>query len=183
MKKKLSILIVLSLTLFVSCKDDKATEQTQEPVAEKVVNLVKVSLTATVKKDDNFQLFFKEEDNIEIPFAEQDAVWKEVKGSEESQVIEFLLPENVLPNYLRLDVGTNPENEKINILNFKIEYLDKKIDINSTAFFDNYFINNPCVVVEDKATGLIKTRKENDFYDPFFNSGENLKYELQNMFK
>lgn len=182
MKKKLSILIVLSLTLFIGCKDDKAAEQ-QEPVVEKVANLVKVSLTATVKKDDNFQLFFKEEDNVEIPFAEQDAVWKEVKGSEQSQVIEFLLPENVLPNYLRLDVGTNPENQSITVSNLKIEYLDKKIDINSTAFFDNYFINNPCVIVEDKATGLIKTKKENNFYDPFFNSGENLKYELQNIFK
>lgn len=181
--KKLSILIVLSLTLLTSCKDNKGTEQSEETTVKEVANLVKVSLTATVKKDDNFQLFFKEEDAVEIPFAEQDAIWKEVKGSEQSQVIEFLLPENVLPNYLRLDVGTNPENEKINILNFKIEYLDKKIDISSAAFFDNYFINNPCIIVEDKATGLIKTQKENDFYDPFFNSGENLKYELQNMFK
>lgn len=183
MKKKLSILIVLSLTLFVACKDDKAAERQQESVVEKAANLVKVSLTATVKKDDNFQLFFKEEDNVEIPFEEQNSVWKEVKGSEQSQVIEFLLPENVLPNYLRLDVGTNPENQNIIVYNLKIQYFDKKIDINSTAFFDNYFICNPFIIVEDKATGLIKTKKENNFYDPFFNSGENLKYELQNIFR
>jgi len=183
MNNKFLTLIVLSLTLLTSCKDDKAQQQQQEPVEEKVVNLVKVSLTATVKKDDNFQLFYKEEDNVEIPFAEQDAVWKEVKGSDQSQVITFLLPENVLPNYLRLDVGTNPENENIIISNFQIEYLDKKIDINSTSFFDNYFINNPSIVIEDKASGSIKTQKQNDFYDPFFNSGENLKYELQNIYK
>jgi hypothetical protein len=182
MKKKLSILIVLSLILFIGCKEDKVAEQ-QELVVDKVVNVVKVSLTTTVKKDDNFQLFFKEEDNVEVPFEEQYAVWKEVKGSEQSQVIEFVLPENVLPNYLRLDVGTNPENQSITVSNLKIEYLGKKIDINSTAFFDNYFINNPFVIVEDKATGLIKTKKENNIYDPFFNSGENLKYELQNIFK
>lgn len=182
MNNKFLTLIVLSLTLLTSCKKDKDQQQ-QEPVEEKVVNLVKVSLTATVKKDDNFQLFYKEEDNVEIPFAEQDAVWKEVKGSDQSQVITFLLPENALPNYLRLDVGTNPENENITISNFQIEYLDKKIDINSTSFFDNYFINNPSIVIEDKASGLIKTQKQNDFYDPFFNSGENLKYELQNIYK
>lgn len=180
MKNKFSILIVLSLALLTGCKDEKSTEQ---PVEEKIANLVEVTLTATVKKDDKFQLFFKEVDNVEIPFEEQDAVWKDVKGSENSQEIKFLLPENVLPNYLRLDVGTNAENESIIISNFKIEYLGKKIDINSTAFFDTYFISNSYIVVEDKTSGLIKTKKENDFYDPFFNSGENLKYELQKMYK
>ncbi|NJM80132.1 MAG: hypothetical protein HC854_11905 [Flavobacterium sp.] len=110
-------------------------------------------------------------------------MWKEVKASDKPQVIEFLLPENVLPNYLRLDLGTNPANESITLSDMKIEYLDKKIDINSTSFFETYFINNPCIIIEDKATGLIKTKKENDFYDPFFNSGENLKYELQKIFK
>ncbi len=180
MKNKFSILIVLSLALITGCKDEKSTEQ---PVEEKTANLVEVTLTATVKKDDNFQLFFKEEDNVETLFEESSSVWKEVKGSENPQEIEFFLPENVLPNYLRLDVGTNTSNENITISNFKIKYLDKKIDINSAAFFDTYFISNPCIEVEDKASGLIKTKKENDFYDPFFNSGENLKYELQKIYK
>ncbi|NJM80133.1 MAG: hypothetical protein HC854_11910 [Flavobacterium sp.] len=56
MKNKFLILIMLSLTLFIGCKDEKSTEQ---PVVEKVVNLVKVSVTATVTKEDNFQLFTK----------------------------------------------------------------------------------------------------------------------------
>jgi hypothetical protein len=171
---------MLCLITTFGCKEDKSTT---DVVVEEDVNLVEVTVTATVKKDDKFQLFFKEEDNVVIPFAEQDAIWKEVKGSENAQEIKFLIPENVLPNYLRLDVGTNPENENIVISNFKIEYLDKQININSTMFFDTYFISNACIFIEDKATGLIKTRKEKDFYDPYFNSGDNLKYELQNIYK
>lgn len=185
MKKKISILIALSLITFVGCKDDKSAsqEQQQEQVLEKTANNVKVSLTATVRHDDSFQLFYKEEDNAEIPFAEQDALWNEIKGSDQPQKIEFILPENVIPNYLRLDVGTNSENNQITILNLKINYKDKELDINTVNFFEKYFLANQYISIEDKANGVFNTKKENDIYDPLFFSEENLKIELQNFFK
>jgi hypothetical protein len=167
----------MSLALLTGCKDEKATVEL--PVEEKVSNLVEVTLTVTVQNDDNFQLYYKEEDNAEIPFEEQNSVWAEVKGNENPQEVKFILPESVLPNYLRLDVGTNPVNENMKIDNLKIEYLEKVININSIAFFDKYFISNENIVIGEKEKGTFKTKKENNNYDPLFFSEEGLKLELQ----
>ena len=94
------LLFIISLTLFTSCKDDKPNEVTTESVR----NQVKVSLSAIVKVDDDFQLFFKEEDVADTPYEESNSVWAKIKGSEQPQNIEFVFPENVLPNYFRLDL-------------------------------------------------------------------------------
>ena len=62
--------------------------------------------------------------------------------------------------------------------------MDKKVNMNSNTFFDTYFIANNCISIEDKGAGLIKLQKdEAGTYDPIFNSGENLKYELQKMYR
>lgn len=178
MKNKIIIFTVL-LVLFVGCTSKKEQDKT---IGQN--NSIKVTLTAIVEKNDSFQLFFKEEDNLEIPYAETNSIWVDVKGSEKPQTITFVLPENVLPNYLRLDLGVTEIQKNIKINGLNISYLDKKVTMNSATFFDTYFIPNKCILLEDKGTGLIKLQKdEAGTYDPIFNSGENLKFELQRMYK
>lgn len=174
--KKSILLFVLTISFLVSCKDEKtATEPSKQ---------VQVVLSGTIKKDDSFQLFFKEEDNLEIPYTETNSIWVDVKANEKPQTITFVLPENVLPNYLRLDIGKIDSHKEMNITGLNISYLDKKVTMNSATFFDTYFIPNKCILLEDKGSGLIKLQKdEAGTYDPIFNSGENLKFELQRMYK
>ena len=178
--KKSIFLFVLSLSLLISCKDEK----TNEVVAEQPAKSVKVTVAAIVKTNDDFQLFFREEDNISTPFEEENSVWVKVAASENVQNIEFVLPENVLPYYLRLDTGKNEAQKGVKISGMKIEYLDKKIDINTASFFDTYFIPNNSIEIKDKATGEVITKKDaNGIYDPVFNSGENLKLELEKIYR
>ena len=95
------LLFIISLTLFTSCKDDKPNEVTTESVR----NQVKVSLSAIVKADDDFQLFFKEEDVDDTPYEESNSVWAKIKGSEQPQNIEFVFPDNILPKKLKFSVS------------------------------------------------------------------------------
>jgi len=180
MKKSIFFLLVLSFSLLVSCKDEKANDNE----VTKISKTVKVTVSAIVKTDDDFQLFFREEDNISTPFEEVNSVWTKVTASDNPQSIEFILPENVLPNYLRLDVGKNEKQQAITISGMKIEFLDNKFEINPSNFFETYFVHNSSVEIKDKSTGEVITKKdENGTYDPVFNSGENLKFELQKMYK
>jgi hypothetical protein len=177
MKNK--IIIVVLFSLLVSCNPKKEQDKALE-----LNKSVKVTLTAIVQKNDSFQLFYKEEDNATKLYDENNSVWIDVVASDKPQEIQFLLPENVLPNYLRLDFGVTEIHKNIKINGLNISYLDKKVNINSNTFFDTYFIPNQCIQVEDKATGLIKLQKdEAGTYDPIFISGENLKFELQKMYK
>ena len=65
-----------------------------------------------------------------------------------------------------------------------LEFLDKKIEINTSTFFETYFVHNNSIEIKDKSTGEVITKKdENGTYDPVFNSGENLKFELQKMYR
>jgi len=180
MKKSIFFLFVLSFSLLVSCKDEKANDNE----VTKISKTVKVTVSAIVKTDDDFQLFFREEDNISTPFEEGNSVWTKVTASDNPQSIEFILPEDVLPNYLRLDVGKNEKQQAIIISGMKIEFLDNKFEINPSNFFETYFVHNSSVEIKDKSTGEVITKKdENGTYDPVFNSGENLKFELQKMYK
>jgi hypothetical protein len=177
MKNK--IIFVALFGFLLSCDQKKEQDKALE-----LNKSVKVTLTAIVEKNDSFQLFYKEEDNATKLYEENNSVWIDVVASDKPQEIKFLLPENVLPNYLRLDLGVNNTHNNMTIKGLNISYLDKKVTMNSATFFDTYFIPNKCILLEDKGTGLIKLQKdEAGTYDPIFNSGENLKFELQRMYK
>jgi hypothetical protein len=182
MFKKMKIRIVLIAVLFVLSVGCNSNKEQDKPID--LTKLVKVTLTATVEKNDSFQLFYKEEDNANKLYEENNSIWVDVKASDLPQEIQFLLPENVLPNYLRLDLGINNTHKNMKISGLTISYLDKKVNMTSGTFFDTYFIPNNCIQVEDKGAGLIKLQKdEAGTYDPIFNSGENLKFELQRIYK
>jgi hypothetical protein len=179
MKTKVILLALVVFSVLSSCKDDKTKDGLNEPVAS---NQFKITLNATVKKDDSFQLFFNES-TFDTPYKEENSILAEVKGNEVAQDIVFVLPENVIPNYLRLDIGLNENQEGMTINNVKIQYLQKEYNLKGNSIFDNFTITD-CIEVKDKNTGAIITKKnKNGVYDPIFYTGDILKAEIQNLIK
>ena len=179
MKTRIILLAIVVCNFLSSCKGDKTDEAVAE-VAPK--NQFKITLNAIVKKDDNFQLFFNET-TFDKPFKEENAIWVEVKGNEAAQDIVFTLPEDRIPNYLRLDIGTNDKQEVMTINSMKIEYLKKQHNLKGGVIFDNFTIAD-CIEIKEKNTGTLITKKnKSGIYDPILYSGEILKPEFQNLIK
>src|SRR6478672_3160052 len=124
MKARFLIVLIVATALFTSCKNDK----TEEDKAASTDTKFKVVLSATVKKSDNFQLFYSE-GKIDEPFNEENSMWVDVKAdSTKVQDIEFTLPDNVIPSYLRIDLGLNDKQKDIIINNFKMSYNGKSFE-------------------------------------------------------
>ena len=85
---------------FYSCKDNKKEEV-------KVDKNFKVAFNAIVTKDDNFQIYYNEDGSI--AFEADKYIDVAVKGKNEPQEIVFDLPEDVIPQAFRFDIGSNKE--------------------------------------------------------------------------
>jgi len=172
----LGLFLALALT---SCKDEKKSDETSTPEKKEEVksNFFTVTLNATVKKDDSFQLYYK--DKYEAPYEEQNSMFIEFKGSESPQDIVFKLPEEALPNYIRLDFGTNKNQEPVTVNSVKINYLGKNFDIKGSDFF-KYFVVNELTMKADKEKSIVTpiTTKEGT-YDPITYSEKALFDQIQ----
>lgn len=174
----------LSLFIFTACKNEPQTgapaEQQQAP-AKPVINpeIFTITLTAVVKKDDSFQVYFKSEDGA--AYDEKHSIFKEFKGSETPQDIVFELPETEEPSFIRLDLGVNKQQDPIVVKSFKINYAGKEVVLNEKEFFD-YFIANDKTVKTDKAASTF-TPIAGDSYDPMIFSGTLLSDKIAAMLK
>ena len=97
-----SVLFVISLTLFTSCKKDKN------------FNKVIIKIEAVLKENDSIRVFYTIDNTIN--FKGEQAVWKRISGSNKNQEISVEIPEYLEPNQLRIDFGKNINNQEI-ILN------------------------------------------------------------------
>lgn len=176
--------VLLLVFMFVSCKEEKQNtlESSELTTTEEVIdkNIFTVTLNITVKKDDSFQIFFK--DIEELPFEEENSIFIELKGSEQPQDVVFKLPQDVLPNFLRLDFGTNKEQSEIVINSFKINYLDKVFESKGNDFF-NYFYSNELIEVNKEKAIVKPITSEKGDYDPIFCSEEGLKTQIELLIK
>lgn len=162
----------------ISCKNDEKKED-----EKKIYDQYKITLNAIVKKDDTFQVYYKESSDDKEPFVEESSVRVDLKGSEKAQDIIFALPENAYPTYLRLDFGSNKVQPEISVNNFKVSYRDKLFTINGNQFFD-YFIAEKAFVKFDKATAkAIPFVTEDGNYDPMFFSEATLNAEMVKLSK
>lgn len=186
MKLNSIIIGLLFLVTIVSCKNEEKNETSDSTtvVAEKPElnkNIFTITLNAVVKKNDSFQLYYKNEDAG--AFEEKNSFFIEFNGSEQPQDIVFRLPEDEVPNYFRLDFGTNKEQSTIEIKNVRIDYLDKKVEIKGTDFF-NYFYANPLTAVIDAKLGTLTPIVGKDGgYDPMTASAEGLKKQIDILIK
>jgi hypothetical protein len=181
MKSKLIFIIFLSMFALVSCKDKEVQNENNEvaPFEQVQKDNIIVTLTAVVKKDDSFQLYYKNEDSE--AFSEEKSFFIEFKGSETEQNIVFNLPEEEFPNYLRMDFGTNKEQSPIEIKNLKLSYYDKTVEIKDSNFFD-YFYGNELTVKIDKQNAIVEPLLSAEGnYDPMFASADGLRKQLEQL--
>ena len=181
--KTIKTLLILAFALTISsCKNDEKTT-TESSNEVEVKSTFKITLNAIVKKDDSFQIYYREDNNAESPFTEDQSLYSGFKGSDASQDIVFNLPEDAIPTSLRFDFGTNKDQSEIVINSFKVEYLGKKFETNASGF-SNYFRPDEAFVKIDKQTGRVTpiTAKDGN-YDPMFYSMESLDVELMKLSK
>lgn len=163
--KLITAFFLLSLTL-ISCKNDDKKEVTT-PVEEVKVNTFDVTVDLVIKADDDLILYYK--DGTNEWFVEDKAVWYGVKGKDDVQSVVFKLPEGVVPNDIRLDIGRNEyKNLKdIEIKKIAISYLQNKFEIQQDQI-GNFFKPNQYITY-DTATKLYSFKKDDKGnYDPFF---------------
>lgn len=165
--KGLLTFLLIGATL-VSCKDDKKADAENQKEEAPTYSII---LNATVKQNDNLQLFFKETTDENTQFSEENSVRVDVIGSEQPQDIEFKLPVDAVANQLRLDFGMNKDQKDIVVNNFTMKFKDKSFTLSSADFFE-YFIPDSTSVSIDKAAKKVmpKATKEGAF-DPKMFSG------------
>ena len=153
---KFLVIIVLSI-LFIGCKNENKEIDPIGPESGKVEKsteqLFVVTLNATVKKDDSFQLYYF--DQSKTNFEEVNSVWVNVKGSESPQQIKFILPKDYFPSLVRIDLGVADNQEDIILSSIEMDYFGKKFST-SGLNMANYF--RPLESTEvDFETGIVKS--------------------------
>lgn len=147
-----SILLLLMMSLaFVNCKNESTPTEAEKNEAEAPKNVFKVAVDVLVKKDDNFCLLYTEDGSLDF----KEGVWQVVKGADAEQKVEFLLPVDVFPSQLRLDLGQKPDQEDIVIKKITFEYLGKTrvlVGQEIAAFFTPD--TSKCTF--DATTGIVK---------------------------
>lgn len=172
MKKRLvpSFLIGFSLVLLAfasSCKGEvKDSTKAPEEVVVKESNTFNITVDIKIKKDDDLIMYYKDGSNEWI--VEDKAVWNTVKGSEDFQKVVFRLPEDVVPNDFRFDIGKNEYKgqDPIEIRSITLDYYKQSFVITqetlSTFFKPNQYIKY------DEASKQFTLSKVDNNYDPFF---------------
>ncbi len=183
MKSRILLTSLLLAVFFISCKnEDKKESETlttsEQPVVNK--NTFSVTLNAIVTEDDSFQIFYKDVEGA--TFEEKNSFFIEFKGSDQPQDIVFNLPEDVLPNFLRLDFGTNKNQKDITVNSFKIDYLGKTFEVKGKDFF-TYFYSNELVKVDAENAKVTPVTSKEGNYDPVFVSAEGLKKQIDLLIK
>ncbi len=155
MKPKLILALAMSVILISSCKNEKSVDDLEVVNPVEVETAFKVTLNVVVKKDDNLSLFYTTDGTID--FTKIPPIWKEVKGNDLPQKVEFLLPEGVLPTQLRLDFGINDQQEDIVLSNVILSYIGKEKNIGCPDLV-TYFRADDNKCSFDHVSGLIKAK-------------------------
>lgn len=160
MKTRFFVGIILASVLFVGCKNDKATQTVIEEPA--IDEQFKITLDMIVKQDDDFQVYYK---NGDAQFNEEQSVWVNVKGSGAPQQVVFRLPQGVVPDLIRIDLGMSNTQEDMTITGIHVDYLGKNFTTQGPDIA-NYF--RPLEGTEiDFNTGVIKaTLKDGKRIEP-----------------
>lgn len=183
--KYISLLLLLSI-IVVSCKLEKEKEAGAASVEKEGVKNpttgvgFKVTFNALVNKDDNFQLFYNEDGSES--FTGEEMIQLPVKGSNEAQNIEFLLPDNATPYNFRFDIGSNKEMKEVKFNNFKIEYKGKTFVADAKQFFKYFYPNDQVVLDTINTVAKIQT-KDDQAPDPIIGGTLHLRNELEKFYQ
>lgn len=143
-------MLLLLITIVVSCKDENSGMRWSTISDKKEVFTVIVQ--ATVTKDDHFSLYYTT--NGTSNFITTQTVWTNVKGSAKSQKIVFTLPEKIKPTQLRIDLGKNQNQPEIKLSKIYMSYQGKMLELPGTLIF-SYFRPDVTKTSFDATTGII----------------------------
>ncbi len=176
MRNKFLLAILIGFSaLLINCKGENKEEKQVTP---EIDNSFKITMNLVVPKDDDFQFFYNE-DGSDIYTADK-CVTVSVKGSPDSQDVVFKLPQDVIPESLRFDIGSNKEQGDVKINKFTMEYMSKKFSANGDLFY--FYLGNNSSIKYDREKGIATPLPNNpEGYDPIFTATEYLKAELKKL--
>ena len=162
-------LTIFLIVVFIGCKNDNKSKKVEEILIDKQEikstfdNNILVYLDVIVPNDDVFELKYTVADNKS--FSPKEKVSSNIVGSSDNQLVEFILPENILPTNLRLKIGEN-NTEGIIINSIKFSLGDSSFLISKDRFFQ-FFIPNKFIEYNRKDYSFI-SKKINDDFRPSF---------------
>lgn len=180
MKSKiLAILILITITV-VGCKNEKSVDDLKVVTPENVDKSFKVTLDVILKKDDDFSLYYKDGSGPEF----KEPLWTGVKGNESSQKVTFTIPNEIIPDEIRLDFGMKKDQEDVVLKSVLMEYSGNKREIAGSEL-GKYFRADETKCSFDPNTGIIKAVvKDGERQNPSLYPQENiLKAEIQKIGK
>ena len=161
---KASFLISL---FFFGCKEAKKREQELEK------NNFTIQIEIEIPTNEELIVYYKDGKNQW--FVEKKAIWRNVKGSKKSQKVIFTIPNQIVPNDFRIDIGRNVYKglSYCIIKSIAIGFQGRYYVIPENKVL-NYFNPNQFIIY-DKKTKIFKFSKDaKGNYDPFFESKETL---------
>lgn len=170
-----SSLVCAAIFSTTSCNKEGAnsTEVSTENTASESKGLV-VIVEGVFPKNDRFELFYSNDQN----FNGDKMIRQAVYGETTSQKVIFELPENEKPQNLRIDLGSNAEQQFISIKDIRVEYKGKEVLDGRNEKYLEFFPENSTVdYIPEKLTFELKSNLEGVF-DPILFSSDNLKKEL-----
>lgn len=160
MKTKLFTFLLAGLA-FVSCKNEKSVDELPVEKKKPVVSQVRLELDMIIPADDIFQVYYTEDGTANC--SEENSVKVNVKGSPNSQKLIFEFPENKKINYLRIDIGENPNQGTLKVEHCFYTYFGKTLVLKGNEFFQ-YWSPTEHFTVDATTSSLTpnKNRKDND---------------------
>ena len=175
MKARILLTFIVSLTLLISCKDEKKEGENKQPIKENF----SAELDVTASKKDDFAMYFTEDNTTNFPT--ENAVWHGVKGGNVREKILFDLSKEKIPTDIRLDFGLKKDQDSVILYNIKIEYYGNVFNIKGSDFF-KYFVENKIFKTEqDLPNQSLKIFKSNSDYTPFFYPKRELVDEIKKL--
>ena len=165
MKTNIKFLLLLSLLVFTSCKDDKKADETTNSLPEKN-EFFSVELDVVNQLEDNYALYYTEDNTIN--FNSDKVAWSGVKAQPESQKVIFNLSEEILPTDIRLDFGLNKDQKEVILENVKMDYYGKSFQIKGSDFLNYYRPNDSIKTEIDQVKGTIKFLQNPKRFNPVF---------------
>lgn len=148
MKTKFLLLLLVSSSFFIGCKESKKEEVKEENVSKSFV----FSVNVISPRDDIFSLYFTEDGTTDFM---NEPISMHVKGSEEPQDVVFELPEEAIPTEFRLDVCMPDRQNELTINGFKMIFMGKEFSAPKEQF-SVYFNPDLSKTIYDKETGNVK---------------------------
>lgn len=176
--KKRLVIFILGFLISCNSKNKSEEKQVEDKLLQSLVrkgvdnkdlkNTFLVILNVLANKNDNFQLFYTED--YMLSFNEDQSIIKLISDANDYQNIVFTLPSNVLPDRLRIDVGSNRNQKVIKIKSLLFRYNDKEVfipsELISKLLVPNEFVNYR--LGEDTYNLLTLNVEDKTIYDPAF---------------